>query len=61
MNYRRPTCPGERQAPTEIKKAEPGEWRYGYELGREVGGADISWPPGGGWSTRIANLIRPIW
>jgi hypothetical protein len=37
MNYRRPTCPGERQAPTETKAAEPGEWRVWarrYGLGK---------------------------
>jgi hypothetical protein len=37
MNYRRPTCRGERQAPTETKKAEPGAWRVWarrYGLGK---------------------------
>jgi hypothetical protein len=37
MNYRRPTCRGERQTPTETKQAEPGEWRVWarrYGLGK---------------------------
>jgi len=37
MSYRRPTCPGQRQAPTETKQADPSEWRVWarrYGLGK---------------------------